>query len=264
MVIWLRGVGSPIGLEDGVLRAADVQALVSLEALRDALQQEHEALMAAAREQAAGIVEAARQQAQQIEQQMSARVEAAIQAGFEEGRKRNAQDWHQLQARNALAKAQALRRMHEKLAAIVTSAVERIVHTEQRDSLYQRALRNVQSLTRGVSQLTLRVGPGDIDAARQGVAEARQHAPEGVHLEVAIDATLKPGSCIFESEQGILDASLETQLDALRAAMQRAVHKTLADSPDDADDVPADPASRLDDRDGCQQVEQAGVEATEA
>jgi type III secretion protein L len=244
VVIWLRGGTSPIGLEHGVLRAADVQALVSLQALRGELLREHDGVIAAARRQAAEIVEAAHREAQSIRSNEQERVEAAVRAGFEEGARRNAEEWHERQARNALARSDALRRMHETLAGIVTSAVERIVHTEQRESLYQRALRNVQALTRGVSQLTLRVGPADIDAARLGVAEARQMAPEGVQLEVTVDPGLKPGSCIFESEHGILDASLETQLDALRAAMQRAVNKTVAESPDEEAESPADIAEQ--------------------
>ncbi len=241
MVIWLQGslskAGPQMGLEDGVLRAADVQTLLSVDAFRRELQQQQHALLDAAREEAAAIVQAAQHQAQALHDAMAAQVDAAVRAGFDEGRKRNAHEWHELQAQQALHKSQALRRMHEKLAGIVTSAVERIVHTEQREGLYQRALRNVQALTRGATQLTLRVGPADLEAARQGVAEARLHAPEGVQLEVAVDAGLKAGSCIFESELGILDASLETQLDALRAAMRRAVHKALADSPDEADEL---------------------------
>jgi type III secretion protein L len=262
MVIWLRGAPSRIGLEDGVLRAADVEAMLSLDAMREALQQEHQVLMEAARDEAQAIVATARTEAKAIEDGMRAKVEAAIQAGFDQGRERNAQEWHQLQVQQALTRSQAMRQMHEKLATIVTSAVERIVHTEQREGLYQRALRNVQTLTRGATQLTLRVGPADLDAAQHGVAEAREFAPEGIHLEVSVDASLKPGSCVFESELGILDASLETQLDALRAAMRRAVHKALADSPDDDSLVPS--VLQTDEAEETDEVEPAEQSADES
>jgi type III secretion protein L len=237
VVIWMKGSASQMGAEDGVLRAADVQKLLSLDALRQQLHDQQEALIGAARAQAEAIVTEAQREAQALREGTAAQVEAAVKAGFDEGRKRNAMEWHELQARQALNKSQALRLMHEKLAVIVTSAVERIVHTEQRDALYQRALRNVQTLTRGATQLTLRVGPADFEAATRGVAEARQHAPDGIRLEVVVDPGLKPGSCIFESELGILDASLETQLDALRVAMRRAVNKALVDSPEEADEL---------------------------
>jgi type III secretion protein L len=237
VVIWMKGSASQMGTEDGVLRAADVQTLLSLDALRQQLHEQTGALIEAARAQAEAIVAEAEREARELRDGMAAQVDAAVKAGFDEGRKRNAVEWHELQAKQALNKAQALRLMHEKLAGIVTSAVERIVHTEQRDALYQRALRNVQTLTRGATQLTLRVGAADLDAATNGIAQAREHAPDGIRLDVVIDANLKPGSCIFESELGILDASLETQLDALRGAMRRAVNKALIDSPDDVESV---------------------------
>jgi type III secretion protein L len=43
--------------------------------------------------------------------------------------------------------------------------------------------------------------------------------------DVLVEPGLRPGSCIFESDMGVLDASLETQLDGLRLAVARALRK---------------------------------------
>ena len=51
----------------------------------------------------------------------------------------------------------------------------------------------------------------------------------GMTVEVQVDAALPVGSCIFESDMGVVDASLSTQLDALRSAMARAVRKAVAE-----------------------------------
>ena len=50
---------------------------------------------------------------------------------------------------------------------------------------------------------------------------------QGLAVEVSVDPALSPGSCVFESEAGIIDASLQTQLDGLRGAMERAVRKMV-------------------------------------
>ena len=42
-------------------------------------------------------------------------------------------------------------------------------------------------------------------------------------LNVIMDPRLSPGSCILESELGVLDASLETQLKALSRAFNAKV-----------------------------------------
>jgi type III secretion protein L len=133
--------------------------------------------------------------------------------------------------------------MHEKLATIVTGAVERIVHTEERAALYQRALRSVRSFARGASTLALRVSADDHAHARAALDSLKALQTQGLHIEVSVDPALRAGSCVFESEVGILDASLQTQLDGLRAAMDRAVRKALASSlplagaGEDADDA---------------------------
>ncbi len=249
MVIWLHGSSVPTGLVGGVLRAAQVESLRSLEDVRIELTQQQtdilnaahhqaEEMLSQAQEQAQAMLDDAQAQAQAMLDEMAAHVEQAKREGYEEGRRRNSIEWAERQTRQTQSRGQALQNMHEKLAAIVTSAVERIVHTEPRDALYQRALRSVQTLTRGASQLTLRVGPADYEAAAKAVSDIKGLAANGVQLEVAVDPALKNGSCIFESELGILDASLETQLEGLRNAMGRAVHRALihADADGSMDD----------------------------
>jgi type III secretion protein L len=242
MVIWLNGAVCNAGVEDGILPAAQVASLGELDALRRSLAEQREAIVQSAHDEAQALLTQARQQAAQLLE--SARVEAqrAQQQGYEEGRREAVLEWHEQQAGKSIDKAEALRRMHEKLAAIVTSAVERIVHTEERGALYQRALRSVQGLTRGASTLALRVNAADFEYARAALGSLQSLGSHGLSVDVSVDPALKPGSCIFESEVGILDASLQTQLDGLRAAMDRAVRKAVADSDSSADEYEASPS----------------------
>ena len=220
-----------LACEHGNLKADASQAILDAQQLRDAMQSRCDALLADAQAQAEEILAAARIQADELLQQAAAQIEqAAVQAeqaeqeGFAAGERRAAQDWHARHAEQAEKVAQNAHGMHEKLADIVSSAVERIVTTEPRAALYQRALKNVQALTRGASSLTLRVCPDDAEQARASLEGMEGGA---LSVQVAADPGLRPGSCIFESELGVLDASLELQLDALRQAMTRAVHNAL-------------------------------------
>lgn len=234
MVIWLNGAVCSAGVEDGILPAAQVANLGELDALRRSLDEQREAIVQGARDQAQALLTLAKQQVEQMLHSARAEAQRALEQGYEEGRRKAVLEWHDQQAGQAIDKAEALRRMHEKLAAIVTAAVERIVHTEERGALYQRALRSVQGLTRGASSLALRVNAVDFEHARAALGSLQSLGVHGLSVDVSVDPALKPGSCIFESEAGILDASLQTQLDGLRAAMDRAVRKAVADS-----DMPA-------------------------
>jgi len=239
MVIWLNGAACSTGMEDGIVPAAQVESLGELDALRRSLAEQREAVVQGARDEAQALLTQAKQEAGQLLESAHAEARRALQQGYEEGRRKAVLEWHEQQAGKTIDKAEALRRMHEKLAAIVTAAVERIVHTEERGALYQRALRSVQGLTRGASTLALRVNAADFEHARAALGSLQSLGSHGLSVDVSVDPALKPGSCIFESEVGILDASLQTQLDGLRAAMDRAVRKAVADSDMPADDEAA-------------------------
>jgi type III secretion protein L len=46
-------------------------------------------------------------------------------------------------------------------------------------------------------------------------------------VDVAGDARLRAGGCILESELGIVDASIDVQLDALRRALAKAFEREV-------------------------------------
>ena len=242
MVIWFNGAIGNAGVEDGILPAGQVASLGDVDTLRRSMIEQREAIVQTARDEAQALLTEARQQVEQLLE--SARVEAqrSKRQGYEDGLRKAVLEWHEQQAGKSIDMAEALRRMHEKLAAIVTSAVERIVHTEERGALYQRALRSVQGLTRGASTLALRVNAADFEYARAALGSLQSLGSNGLSVDVSVDPALKPGSCIFESEVGILDASLQTQLDGLRAAMDRAVRKAVTDSDTPADGYEASPS----------------------
>lgn len=218
-----------LAVAHGVLRAADVAELRdAASVLRDA-GREAAAIVAEARREAARILDQARVDAEAHWQSSQDRIEAACEAGRAEGERQAAHAWHERQADHAVDKAKAVRGLHDRLAEVVTSAVERIVQTESRAALYQRALRSVQSLSRDATALTLRVNAGDVESAREGIAAVAELAASGLTVEVVADGALPPGSCRFESDLGVVDAGLHTQLDALRAAMSRAVRRAVAE-----------------------------------
>jgi type III secretion protein L len=229
MVIWLHGTAGGAGLEDGIVPAALAGGVAELDALRRSMDEQRDQLLAAARVEAQALLEQAREEAARLQEAARAEAARARQEAYDAGRRQAALEWHEQQTGSVIDKAQVLRNMHEKLATIVTAAVERIVHTEQREALYQRALRSVQGLARGASTLALRVNAADYEHARSAIESLQALQTQGLHIEVNVDPALAPGGCVFESEVGILDASLQTQLEGLRAAMDRAVRKALVE-----------------------------------
>lgn len=227
MMVWLNDSTGSLGVEDGIVRAEDIQHLLTLQDCRRVLAEQQEQLLHAARQQAEAMLAQARQQAEILLDTARRDAERNARLGYEQGSRRAVQEWQARQIGYAIDRGQALRALHQKLAGIVTGAVERIVRTESREALYQRALDSVHGLTDGATSLALRVNPADYEEARNALA-ALPEPPHGVSLQVMADDSLRPGSCVFESDLGVLDASLHTQLHGLSAAMERAVHAALA------------------------------------
>lgn len=225
MLIWLQTPAGAVGLEEGVVRADEVQVLISAEALRRRMEEAVEQALAEAREQAAAEVAAAQAQAREIVDDAREEAQQLRQAAYDEGTRQAVAEWQDRHVQAVAEHQRAMQATHARLADVVASAVERIVLSEDRGALYQRALKSVQALTRGSGALRLRVGVDDYAQARDCIGAIGDLQAAGLELDVLADAALPPGSCIFESELGVLDASLQTQLAGLRAAMERAVRR---------------------------------------
>ncbi|NRF72445.1 type III secretion system stator protein SctL [Aquincola sp. S2] len=232
MLIFVHAEGHGRGLAapHGILKAGELEMAMAAQDAQAELTRRAETMLQQAQEQAREVLEQAEAKVQRLRREAQQEIEAERARGYREGMRKSVMEWHDKQARDAIERSQSLGTLHGKLAEIVTSAVERIVNTESRAALYQRALKNVRSLTKGATTLTLRVSPVDFDQASETLALLGDTHDAGLQVNVVADPTLKAGSCIFESELGMLDASLETQLDGLRTAMARAVRAAVASS----------------------------------
>ncbi len=219
--------GLALGAEHGIVKAAQVQRVLALAAAEAELAQRRATLLAAAEAEAECLRAAARAQAESLLAQAEERVAAACRQARDEATAQAVHEWHARRAEAAAAQAGRERARHDKMAAVVVSAVERIVGAGPREALFARALAQVQALAREGSEPRLRVHPQDEAAARRSVAELPA-GTDGGTVQVEADPALEPGSCIFETDTGCLDASLGTQLRALQAALARAAQRAAA------------------------------------
>jgi flagellar assembly protein FliH len=85
-------------------------------------------------------------------------------------------------------------------------------------AIVRDALRRVQ----GFGRLRIRVNPLDVDLMRQNRPSLLQ-VVEGVEtIEIVEDRRVDSGSCIIETEQGVYDARIRTQLGEIERALREA------------------------------------------
>jgi type III secretion protein L len=245
MAVWLTHGPCTVGFDHGLIRAADFARLADSATIAAAVADERERVLAQARAEAGELLDAARAEAAALVQDARDRLAQAHQCGMSQGLEDAAAHW----AGQAMAAAESRRRhllrQSERLAAIVSMAVERVIEQEDRAGLFRRSLRTIVKLVKDTPMLTLRVTEADRDIA-QGAVDAVKAQLSGLPIEVVTDAALNEGGCRFESDGGVIDAGLDTQLAALRRAVARAAQQmareSMAQEDDvaDADDAPVD------------------------
>lgn len=237
MVIWLRqsrvaasaGELAGIGVSARVVRREEYAAAMSLDESVETTRAQCEALLDAARERAAAIIEQAEHDAGQLLERAQTEYAQAASRGYDDGTKRAAEEWFARSAQAMIDRKAVQLSLRERMAELVVAAVEQITRHEDRAVLFARAVSAVERLVEGADYLKVRVHPDDYEAAQREFRLASAGWNKGgraVVLSVSPDRTLAPGSCLCESDLGIVDASLDVQLNAVRAAVGRAIERS--------------------------------------
>ncbi|MGG1948331.1 type III secretion system stator protein SctL [Trinickia sp. NRRL B-1857] len=243
MVIWLRNPHvelngevralADIGLveEGDIVRREVYASVVALDEAGEACRREHEAVLAEAQRRASEIVERAEQEALVLIEQAQQEYTDAERRGYEAGTTQAIGDWHARVAQHASEQRDMHVLLRERLAELVVMAVEQIVRSEDTGALFARSTTALDRIAEGCSYLKVRVHPDEYESAAlefSRFADERRARGRMAPVTVVADRELAPGACICESDLGMVDASLATQLAAVRAAVERALERETA------------------------------------
>ncbi|HEX7684147.1 MAG TPA: type III secretion system stator protein SctL [Trinickia sp.] len=257
MILWLRarngdphsideiapelpacGVG--VESEDDVVRREAFAMVVDLDAAAHEIERQREAILADAQARADALLAEAEAEAERVRAQAQHEYETAAERGYGAGRERGLAEWYERSARSAAGQRRVQSLLRERIVELVVDATEQIVRNVDVSALFARSAEVVERLVEGSTYLRVRVHPDDEPAAVgefDRLAAIWRERGHGVAVTVVADRAVARGACLCESDLGTVDASLDTQLAALRAAVTRAVKRTAG--ADDADLVDA-------------------------
>ena len=173
----------------------------------------------------ADFLEAAKAHAAEIEAEARQAYEAEKQRGYADGMAAAAAKAVEQQFDMVTATVAWYERVETQMAELVMQCTEKILGELDDIQLVSRVVHSAMRVMRNQKQVTLRVNPDLVDPVRKQIAEIMAGYPGVSFVEVTADARLRRGGCILESELGIVDASVEVQLDALRHALKRAFQR---------------------------------------
>jgi type III secretion protein L len=125
-----------------------------------------------------------------------------------------------------------LKSMQPALAELVIDAVMLLGKGLDREALMARAMELFQNSLRGVSWARLRVHPDATRVAENALLELSRNTGLGKLARVVADASLPEDGCVLESDLGKVDASLSTQLQAIRGAAAEATRRMVGSAVD--------------------------------
>ena len=155
-------------------------------------------------------------------QEIISKAEESYRARFEEGFSDGCDAGHKEYAEKmidvAVGSLNALSSVESSLVAVVIKSVKKILGTFESDEVTVKLIKNTLAQVRGENRLVLRVSANDAAYVRKSL-EQHLISSDGSsgYIEVIADSGLKENSCILETALGIIDSSLDTQLEQLES-----------------------------------------------
>jgi type III secretion protein L len=171
------------------------------------------------------FLEAAKAHAREIETEARAAYEAEKARGYEDGLAAAAMKAAEQQLDTIAQTVAWFERVEGQMAELVIQATEKILGELDDVELVKRVVHSAMRVMRNQRQVTLRVAPELVEPVQKRLAEIMADYPGVTFVDVAPDARLRRGGCILESELGVVDATLELQLEALRRSLRRAFQR---------------------------------------
>jgi flagellar assembly protein FliH len=123
----------------------------------------------------------------------------------------------------AAAREEVLRGMEADLMTCAVAIARRVIHEEvtQRPELITYQVQAALARVREDGTVVVRVHPTTLNALMEARPHLLNSLEDAARLRFEPDDSLAPGGCIVETAQRIVDASIETQLNRIGAALQK-------------------------------------------
>ena len=109
-----------------------------------------------------------------------------------------------------------------KMADVVMKALKScVVEIGDREMVVNIVRKTMDAVIRTQRHVTVKVAPEMVAVVRERIAALRADFPTVESFDVVEDPRLKGPACILETEAGVADASVETQLAAIERSLSR-------------------------------------------
>ena len=172
------------------------------------------------------ILSAAEAEAARIREEAKAAFEAEKQRGYEKGISDGKMEMAMQKLDQVDSSVAFMEGVEEKMAEVVMKALKTcVVEIGDREMVVQIVRKTMAAVIRTQRTVTLKVAPELVETVRARVSELTTTFPTIETFDVVEDPRLKGAACILETEAGVADASVETQLAAIEKSLRKHIAK---------------------------------------
>ncbi|OZI39905.1 type III secretion system protein [Bordetella genomosp. 5] len=171
--------------------------------------------------QADALVAHAREQADAIMAQAQAAFEAERERGYADGKEEALMGQAERMIETVGRTIEYFAGVENEMVDLVMASVRKVIDGFDDREKVMIVVRNALAVVRNQKQMTLRLHPDEVETVRGHINDLLAAYPGVGYLDILADGRLARGACILESEIGMVEASLENQIQALRTAFQR-------------------------------------------
>ena len=171
---------------------------------------------------AAEIIAAAEAEAAQIREDAKAAFETEKKRGYEKGLQDGKMEIALQKLEQVDQSVAFMEAVEGKMADVVMKALKSCVEEIGDEEMVINIVRKtMKAVIRTQRHVTLKVAPEMVAVVKARIAALRTDYPTVESFDVVEDVRLKGPSCILETEAGVADASVETQLAAIERSLKR-------------------------------------------
>lgn len=175
--------------------------------------------------EASALLEAARKKAAEMERAALEAYEEKRLEGYRDGLEEGKLEHAEKMMETILSSVEFIEGIEKTLVKVVNQSLRKIIGEMDDSERIVAIVRNALNVVRGQQKVTVRVSPADEEAVLKAMAAMTSGSSGSSFLTVIADVRLEKDSCILESELGVVDASLSTQLRALENAFQSKIQQ---------------------------------------
>ena len=177
------------------------------------------------------IIAAAEAEAARIREEAKAEFEAEKKRGYEKGLQDGKFEIAMQKMEQVDQSVVFMESVEEKMAAVVTKALRSCVEEIGDEAMVVNIVRKtMKAVIRTQRHVTLKVAPEMVAVVKERVNALRMDYPTVESFDVVEDSRLKGPACILETEAGVADASVDTQLAAIERSLKRHIARGREES----------------------------------